>query len=86
MFHVLEPCGQLSDRVVTVLIILGALSRMRLHKVQINDFFLWSSGLMHTVSYLVKVQTSFAGALLCLTPQAVSFIHIKPCVYLHARP
>lgn len=57
-----------------------------MHKVQINDFFLWSSGLMHTVSYLVKVQTSFAGALLCLTPQAASFIHIKPCVYLHARP
>lgn len=35
---------------------------------------------MHTVSYLVKVQTSFAEALLCLTLQAASFTHIKLCV------
>lgn len=43
VFHVLKPCGQPSDREVTVLIILWALSRMWLHKVQINGFFLWSS-------------------------------------------
>lgn len=53
---------------------------MGLHKVHINDFFF---GLTHTVSYLVKVQISLAGALLCLTLQAASFTHIKPRVYLH---
>lgn len=67
MFHVSKPCGQLFDRVVAVLS--GAVSRMWLHKVQINDFFLWSSGLVCTVSYLVKVQTSFAEALLCFIVQ-----------------
>lgn len=35
-------CAQLSDREVTVLIIHGAVSRMWLHKLQINGFFLWS--------------------------------------------
>lgn len=62
----------------------GDFSRMWLNIVQINYFYLWPSGLMHTVTYLVKDQTSFMEALLCLSLQAASFIHIKQGVYLHA--
>jgi len=67
MFNVLKSSDLCSDRLVTVLIFLGDLTRIWLHRVQINDFCLWSLGLMCTVSYLVKVQTSFAEVLLCLT-------------------
>lgn len=83
LFHVSEiPC-ELSG---TMAMVLAAWSRMWLHKVCFDDFFLWSSGLMHTVSYLVKVQTSFAGALLCLTLRPASFIHIKPHVLVTFVP
>lgn len=46
--------------------------------------FMWPSGSMHMVSYVVKKQTSFTEVLLCLTLQAARFIHIKQDVYLHA--